>query len=291
MLTTTLVGHACERSLHDALRLVLDRAEEAVLCFAVVRRAGVHLVEAELTSLAERGRVVTTPMARGGSTRTAIDALHEANLKVRIIEPTRGRFQARTAIARRGPTTRALIGSAELSAGLLTDIQTAVLLEGDADEPVLRDIWSTAAAQWSMDGTQPWEPRPVEAGDEVFPDPLYDALVRQVAREPVFLSLGHKRPYRVTELRRNGLWIETDALLLRHLPSQFVPAWMLTLAWDVLRVQGSLTRSYLRDNDGLNLTRASEILAFLARLPAVRVASTRPVTLTMPPDPFGLLRS
>lgn len=279
MLTVTLVGHLLERSVLDGLRAVLDDAEEAVLCPALVRRAGVHLVEAALATLGARGRLVTGPVSREGSSVAALAAVHDTAVALRVADPPARRFRPGIYVARHRTGLRALVGAPVLTAGLMTDLATAVLLAGDGDDPVLRAAWDTAQAAWAMQAAEAWTPA-AEVAEELLPEELYAALVREVARDPVFLSVRHKRPHRVTEITRSGVWIETDALLLRRLPSQFVPAWMLTLAWEVLLAEGTLTATLLRADDGLNLTRASEICAFLARLPDVQVASTRPVTLS-----------
>lgn len=47
----TIVGHSTDQTMLDALRYALTGADEALLCSAFVRRAGVHLVESQLTDL------------------------------------------------------------------------------------------------------------------------------------------------------------------------------------------------------------------------------------------------
>ena len=277
----TLVGHCLDRPVLDGLRAVLDDPDEAVLCSAFVRRAGVHLIEPQLAALADQGRLVATSVFGGASTATALAAVQATEVRIKIANPPRGTFHPKLYVARSGNTTRALIGSANLTGGLVTNVETAVLLEGHTTEPVLRDAWDTALAYWSMDAAATWQPQAAETTDETFPGPLYQALQRAVASDPTFPTIARGRPNLVTRVDRDGLWIATDASTAKGTPAQFVPAWMLTLAWDYLLANGRLTNRYLLATDGLNVKRSSAVCALLARLPGIRVASTRPITLTL----------
>jgi hypothetical protein len=55
---------------------------------------------------------------------------------------------------------------------------------------------------------------------------------------------------------------------------------MIQVAWEWLLARGQLTNRFLLDTDGLNVKRSSFVCALLARLPGVRVVSTRPIELT-----------
>lgn len=277
----SLVGHTLEQPVLTGLRAVLDDAEEAVICSAFVRRAGVHLVEPQLVRLGQQARVVATSVFGGASTATALAALAETQARLRIVNPPRGTFHPKVYVGRVGSTTRALIGSANLTGGLVTNVETAVLLEGHRDEPVLREAWDTALTYWSLESAARWQPQAAESSDEVFPPTLYDALQRAVASDPVFRTLAKQRANLVTTVARDGLWIETEASRSKGRPAQLVPAWMLTLAWEALLAKGELTNRELLASDGLNVKRSSAVCAILARLPGVRVTSTRPVTLAL----------
>lgn len=277
----TLVGHSLDRGVLDALRTVLDGADEAVLCSAFVRRAGVHLIEPQLTALADRGRLVATSTFGGASTQTALAAVAETDVLVRIANPAHGTFHPKLYVSRSGGSARALVGSANLTGGLITNVETAVLLDGRVDDPVLREAWDAARAYWSLDAASLWQPQAAEASDEVFPATLYTALTREVARDATFLTLARGQPNMITEVARDGLWIQTEASLAKGRPAQFVPAWMLTLAWESLLAHGTLTNRFLLATDGLNVKRSSAVCAILARLPGVRVTSRRPVTLAV----------
>jgi hypothetical protein len=200
-------------------------------------------------------------------------------VRVRVANPSRGTFHPKLYVGRRSDRMRALVGSANLTAGLVTNVEAAVLLHGSVDDPVLRDAWTAAATYWSLDAATKWQPMAAEATDEVFPSALYTALQREIARDPVFLTVTHRRRNLVTDLVRDGLWIETDASLAKGRTAQFVPAWMLTLAWEYLLAHGTLTNRHLLATDGLNVKRSSAVCAVLDRLPGIAVAFTRPVRL------------
>jgi hypothetical protein len=102
---------------------------------------------------------------------------------------------------------------------------------------------------------------------------------REIARDPVFLTVTPRRRNLVTDLVRDGLWIETDASRAKGHSAQFVPAWMLTLAWEYLLAHGTLTNRHLLATYGLNVERSSAGCTILARLPGIAVASTHPGTL------------
>ena len=85
------------------------------------------------------------------------------------------------------------------------------------------------------------------------------------------------KPNRVTRLLRTGLYVETDRSRARGTGPQVVPAWMFNVAWTYLRAHGRLTNPHLLNV--LHVHRSTAVLAILATLPGVRVASRRPITL------------
>lgn len=71
----------------------------------------------------------------------------------------------------------------------------------------------------------------------------------------------------------------TERSAARDTGPQLVPAWMIQAGWEHLRSYGSLTNAYLLSAKGLNVKRSSAVCAILARLPEVRVVSTRSIEL------------
>jgi uncharacterized protein len=96
-----LVGHSTGRPLLDALRWTLDDAEEAILCSAFVRRAGVHLIEPQLRALGQEARLVATSVFGGASTQLAMAALATAGTRLRVANPGRGTFHPKIYVARK----------------------------------------------------------------------------------------------------------------------------------------------------------------------------------------------
>ena len=102
-------------------------------------------------------------------------------------------------------------------------------------------------------------------------------------RSPVITTISNGNPNRIVAVDGQGAWISTDASDSKGSGPQLVPAWMLHAAWDHLRASGSLTNRYLLAPEGLNVKRSSAVCALLARLPDVKVVSTRPIELRYQP--------
>lgn len=263
-----MVGAHAPTGTLSAVRSVLDDAEEAILCSAFVRRGGVHLIERQLKGLGSRGRLVATTVFGGSSSMDALNATLDLGLGVRVVNPSAGTYHPKLYVARSGTEARALVGSANLTGGLISNVEIGVLLRGSIHEPMLRDAWLTASAIWDDAGTT-WQPMAAETTDERFSPDLLAELQRAVAADPVFLTLGQSKPNRVVELSRTGVWVETEATARKGTPAQEVPAWMFELAWEHLRTHAELSNRYLLAKDGLNVKRSSAVCAVLARLPHV----------------------
>jgi plasmid replication initiation protein len=182
-------------------------------------------------------------------------------------------------VARAGSTCRVLVGSANLTSGLVTNIEVRVLLDGHTDEPELTTAWNVGRRLWDHEAARAWQPLAAEQSDELFAPDLLRELQATVAADPVVLTLSGTKPNRVVDVTPSGIWVETEASLHKGRPAQEIPAWMFQLAWDYLRQHGSLTNRYLLADDGLNVKRSSAVVAVLARLPQVEIVSRRPITL------------
>jgi HKD family nuclease len=275
----TIVGHSTGHRILDALRLTLEGAEEAILCSAFVRRAGVHLVESQLNSLRDGARLVATSAFGGPSTGEAFAALADLQTRLRVANPSRGTFHPKLYVARSPGAARALIGSANLTGGLVSNVEAAVLLEGSPEDAPLRDAWRTAEAYWAHEASELWTAIAAEQSQEVLDRELVAAIRAEVRRDPVFLTISSRRPNRVTDVTPSGIWVETEASASKGRPAQHIPAWMFQLAVDHLEAHGTLTNAYLLSSDGLNVKRSSAVCAILARLPGIQVVTHRPVQL------------
>jgi hypothetical protein len=263
----------------DALRYTLAGADEAILCSAFIRRAGVHLVEPQLTVLADQARLVATSTFGGPSTNEAFSALTNLETRLRVANPSHGTFHPKLYVARSRRGARALIGSANLTGGLVSNVETAVLLEGERDEVALRDAWRTASAYWSHEASKLWSPMAAEASEEELDRQLMAAIRDEVTRDPIFTTIATGRPNRVRDVTPTSIWVETEASAAKGRPAQLIPAWMFQLAVDHLEAHGRLTNAYLLSSEGLNVKRSSAVCAILSRLPGVEVLSRRPVEL------------
>jgi hypothetical protein len=203
---TTIVGHSTDHRILDALRLTLDGAEEAILCSAFVRRAGVHLIEPHLAALGDRARLVATSTFGGPSTGEAFAALADLETRLRIANPSRGTFHPKLYVARSRGAARAMIGSANLTGGLVSNVEAAVLLEGAPDDGPLRDAWRTAEAYWAHEASGLWTPIAAEQSEEQFDRGLLAVIRAEVERNPVFLTISSGRPNRVTDVTPSGIW-------------------------------------------------------------------------------------
>jgi HKD family nuclease len=197
----TVVGHATDVPILHALRHTLADADEAILCSAFVRRAGVHLIEPQLTTLGERARLVATSTFGGPSTGEAFAALADLRTRLRVANPSRGTFHPKLYVARTSDTVRALVGSANLTGGLVSNVEAAILLEGSPHEPTLDDAWRAAQAYWSHEASELWTPVAAERSQVVLDSELLAAIRREVERDPVFPTVTSGKRNRVRDPR------------------------------------------------------------------------------------------
>lgn len=116
--------------------------------------------------------------------------------------------------------------------------------------------------------------------------PLLAMLQELHATSPLITTIANGRPNRIVGVGHDGVWIETEASQSKDSGPQLVPAWMIQVAWEHLRTEGSLENTYLLATDGLNVKRSSAVCALLARLPGVHIESARPIRLAyVSPEP------
>ena len=268
-----------DRSLLHAVRSTLDGADEAFLCVAFVHSRGLHLLETELEGL--RRREVPARLLVTTTFQEEVSALSLAGtlgLDVRVLNPGGGKtFHPKVYLGSRGDAAQAVIGSANLTGGLATNLEAAVLLGGTlADEPIAR-AWAWAEELWSDPRAQAWTPRAGEQVEEPFEPGLYKALRAEVRRDPVFRTISRGRPNRVTELTPVEALIETERSRARTSGAESIPAWMFNLAWDRLRSFGILTNKELCDD--MRVHRSAAVCAMLARVPGVEKVPGQEVAL------------
>ena len=275
-----------DRSLLHAVRGTLADAEEAFLCVAFVQEKGIHLLEAELDALRRRrapARLLVTTTFKTTSA-PALGMARRLGLDVRVLNPGSGStFHPKLYLGRSGSGARAVIGSANLTGGLATNLEVAVSIAGRTSDEPIAHAWRWVETLWADERVEPWLPGAVtdEPGEELEPS-LHAAIVAEWRREPVFRTLGPRpRPNLVTDVTPSAVYVETERSRKERGGAAEVPAWMLNLAWDHLRTHGTLTnRTLLHD---LRVHRSSAVCAILARVPGVGASRAGGITLTWPP--------
>ena len=270
--SSSVPGDPTDYSLLARVRQTITTSEDVLCCVAFVQSKGVHLIQKELEAAQAaraRARLLATTVFQS-SEASALDALIRLGADVRVINPGSGQtYHPKLYLGRQGQNARAVIGSANLTGGLATNVEVAVALEGTtADAPLTRAIeW--AEGLWADPRAEPWKPgrTPTVEREHLYPE-LWAMIEAERQRDPVFQTLGPKpRPNRVVEVTPSGVLVETKKSLAERGGASEVPAWMLNLAWDRLKTHGSLTNIMLLND--LRVHRSSAVCAILARLPGV----------------------
>jgi HKD family nuclease len=270
------------RDLLPRLRSTLASGDEAVLCVAFVNRKGVALLNEELKGLARRGscRVVLTSVFGGGDagvTAPAVAGLQDLGVDLKVLNWARGTYHPKMYLTRSGTSGQALIASANMTSGLLGNVETGVHLEGSTTWDPLRDAWRTAEDLWAHPSARPWREGSHAAKAEPLSEALLALLRDRVPRGQALLTLSDGKPNWIVDVNTEGVWVETQRSRGKGSSPQLVDAWMLDLAWSELTSQGHLSNRWLLNERRVN--RSSFVCAALAELPGVRVVSRRPIEL------------
>lgn len=270
-----------------ALRRALEGADEALLCVAFVQQRGVNLLHAQLEGV-RRARLVSTTVF-GSTTQQGLEGAARRGVDVRVLNPrARASYHPKVYLARHGDRTTAVVGSANLTGGLIANHEAVVTLAGPTSASPLDDLWDRAESWWSDPDAVPWRPDVVPASREVLSPELLDRIVAVAAEGPVVATLADGKPNRIVEVTPDGIWVETERSRALGRPAQLVDAWMLEIAWEWLVAHGTLTNRWLLATDGLNVKRSSFVCALLTRFPDVAVTSLRPITLRVERTPVAL---
>jgi hypothetical protein len=253
------------------------------LASAFVQQRGVNLLEPQLRTIGI-GRLITTTVF-GSTTSQGLEAAQASGLAVRVLNPSRGTFHPKLYIARHGECITAAVGSANLTSGLVANVEIVAVLRAHRDSSHLETLWDTAESWWHHEDAFDWSQAVLGAPAEVLEPTLFRTITAAVPVGSEISTLGpDPKPNWITEVTPDGVWVETLSSRGKGRPPQLVEAWMIQIAWDYLAAHGSLTNSYLLNKDGLNVKRSSFVCALLARLPGVLVTSTKTISLTMAPS-------
>jgi hypothetical protein len=271
-----------DQSLLRAVRATLAQSDDAFLCVAFVQDAGVRLLEQELRERQRRtvGTRLLVTTTFGTTSPSSLSLARGLGVDVRVLNPGAGRsYHPKIYLGRRGDVTQAVVGSANLTGGLFTNVEVGVALRGTRDDAPLATAWRWAEELWNDRRAEPWSPVGVsEPVEDVLEPGLRGLIAAESGRDPVFLTLGRQRkPNRVAAVTQSAVYVETERSRRAVGGPAEIPAWMFNLAWDRLRTYGTLTNRELLDE--LRVHRSSAVCAILARLAPVDVRAGAPITL------------
>ena len=154
-----------------------------------------------------------------------------SGLSVRVLNPARGTFHPKLYLARRGDQLAAAIGSANLTSGLVANVEAVAVISGHRDSRPLARLWEVAESWWGHEDAIDWAPGRVAVASEVLEPELLAAIRAAVARQGEIRTLGDGKPNWVRDVTRDGVWVETLRSRERGRPPQLVEAWMIQVAW------------------------------------------------------------
>jgi len=192
----------------EAVRRVLDGADEALLGVAFVQRRGVNLVERALQNVGSGRLVITTVF--GSTTSEGLDAMRYLGFGVRVLNPRGGTFHPKLYLARHGHEIAAVVGSANLTSGLVANIELVAVLRGPREAPELQRLVDLSESWWADRDAVDWSAGTVTAPREVLEPGLLAQIEVALAANPEVVTLTDARPNRVTEVTSDGIWVETE---------------------------------------------------------------------------------
>ncbi len=267
-----------------AVRSVLDHGDQAMLCVAFAQTRGVHLVAKELERAAARGSARVMVTTFGSTSPVALAAIQQTGADLRVLNPVGGTYHPKVYLGRTADSIQAVVGSVNLTSGLVANIEVATVMRGSSRDRPLADLWAWAETTWSHDRAAAWSGGVERDLDEPI-EPELLAMLAAVAREnPRVYTLGPSAAENVVaDVTASGLWVETGRSRERSTGAQLVPPRMLNLAWDTLRARGRLSNREMLEE--LRIHRSSFVCAVLARLPGVTVEPGRAIVLRYPITP------
>jgi hypothetical protein len=262
-----------DRSLLAGVRSTLAEGSDSLLCVAFAHPRGVHLLGKEFAHAKTVRLLATTTFDHTGG--AALSVATGLGAEVRVLNPGSGStYHPKVYLGRTGRRLSAVVGSANLTGGLATNVEVGVVLRGTIDDAPLAKLWEWAEEMWRDDRHRPFLPPAADGpGDDEFEPELLNLIEAARRRDPVFLTLRTGARNLVTEVTRSELLVETFRSRKERGGSSSIPAWMFNLAWDWLRSHGELTNSTLLED--LRVHRSSAVCAVLARLDGIEPLAGR----------------
>ena len=267
-------------NLLESTRQAIEGADDALLCVAFADTRGVHLLADQLRH-ARRARLVATSVFDTGRTAAALDFATQLGVECRVLNWSRGTFHPKLYLGRHARETTAVVGSANLTSGLFSNMEMAVVVTGGVEDGAIRSAWDTAEQLWDHDSSVDWQPGATRQRDQL-EDDLLRRLLLAVHSGQTITTLSGGHPNRIADINAAGVWVQTNRSGDR---AEHVEPRMIQVAWDWLVSHRSLeNRTLLND---LRVHRSSFVSALLAQLNEVQVESIRPIRLSLQSDGSG----
>lgn len=282
----TFVAARHRGSLLPALRTSTLEATGLLWCVAFVSVAGVHLVAKELRQVPGRKRLLATGVFGGDASRAALTQAVDLGVDVRLLNLGGGTYHPKVYLFE-GAEPRGLVGSANLTGGLICNVEAALWLDGSSASALV-DVWQFGEELWEHEDARQWRPDVMAPPPDSMSEQLLAALLAAMPEGTIVSTLADQKPNRVVAVSGDAVWVETDRARDLGRGAQEVPGWMLQLSYDRLRSHGTLTNAMLLNE--LRVHRSSFVCAALARLPDVEVVSRSPIRLVWRGEAHGSVR-
>ena len=222
---------------------------------------------------APRARLLCTTVFARANRLAALTNATKLGVEIKVLNPGSGTYHPKLYIGREA----AVIGSANLTGGLMTNVEAAVVARGR----VAAEARTWAEARWkegvAWDAKAPKpDGRQIRSATTFEDHPELLALIEaEVANDPVFQTLGRPAPNTIQAVTDIGITVSTG----KSPKGTLVPAWMIGFAWQLLTARGRLENDELLNQLYPRVMRSSFVCALLARLPGVRQGPERKITL------------
>jgi HKD family nuclease len=273
-----IIGGQPDGSLLREMRKVFYEAQRAILCVAFTNRMGVALLEKELERVGRSGRVLLTTVF-GETTKPALAALKTLGVEVKILNLSQGTYHPKVYLSESATHVSAAVGSANLTSGLIKNIEVMTVLRGARNWRPIREVKDLAEDLWHHRSAISFEELLMEAKDETFSTDLLLQLSESLPVGESIFTLAQGQPNEIVDISPAGVLVQTERSLRMGTGPQLVDAWMIELAWDYLKAQRELSNTTLLNE--LNVKRSSAVCAILAKVAGVEVASTKPIVLRL----------
>jgi hypothetical protein len=127
---------------------------------------------------------------------------------VRVLNPSRGTFHPKLYVARHGDEIAAMIGSANLTSGLIANVEAGAILRGHRTAPPLRRLWELAESWWDHVDAVAWSPERTVAAREVLAPDLLTAVTAALAADAVVSTISDAKKNWVHDVTPDGVWVD-----------------------------------------------------------------------------------